>query len=168
VQIADHLMHEGSSQGRGDLQEDPQDQAGRGAVQLQPRRDLGEAGLLADAKAYFIGVAPSGAPRGDRPAPTRSIVRLGSLDPSDFDARALAAPRSRRTATRIAAAMQYRSMHADLLEKGRDPRRSRRCGSGPANPDDATARESRARRSRGDLDARSTRSRRSPASDPAC
>ena len=64
--------------------------------------------------------------RGDRAGADEMIVRLGSLDPNDFEARALAARTLAGNGEAIGAAMQYRAMHADLLEKGRRRRRSPR------------------------------------------
>jgi tetratricopeptide (TPR) repeat protein len=74
------------------------------------------------------------------------VVRLGTLDPNDFDARALAANTLAQKGDTIAAALQYRAMHADLIEKGRRPeglaalREAVRC-----NPDDAAGRAELAR-----------------------
>jgi tetratricopeptide (TPR) repeat protein len=76
-------------------------------------------GLLADAKAHFLAVAAKRRARGDRAAADEIIVRLGSLDPADYEARVLAAKTLAQNGDAIAAAMLYRAMHADLLEKGR-------------------------------------------------
>jgi tetratricopeptide (TPR) repeat protein len=76
-------------------------------------------GLLADAKAHFMAVAAKRRARGDRAAADEIIVRLGSLDPADYEARVLAAKTLAQNGEAIAAAMLYRAMHADLLEKGR-------------------------------------------------
>ena len=76
-------------------------------------------GLLADAKGHFMAVATKRRARGDKAGADEIVVRLGSLDPSDFDARVLAAATLAQNGDEIAAAMLYRSMHQDLREKGR-------------------------------------------------
>ena len=123
MQIADHLMHEGffpraAAIYKKILKIKPDDEA----VQLNLGEISATQGLLADAKAYFVGVAslrrggaiPRPGGRDDRAPP-------GQLDPNDFEARALAANTLAENGEAIAAAMQYRAMHADLLEKGRQP-----------------------------------------------
>ena len=103
-------------------------------------------GLLADAKSYFLGIAGRRRARGDREGADEMIVRLGTLDPNDFDARALAANTLAQKGDAVAAAVQYRAMHADLIEKGRRPeglaalREAVRC-----NPDDVAGRAELAR-----------------------
>lgn len=120
VQIADHLMHEGfypkaAAIYKKVLKIKPDDEA----VQLNLGEISAKQGLLADAKAYFVAIANKRRARGDAAGADEMIVRLGALDPNDFDARALAARTLAEAGDEIAAAMQYRSMHADLLEKGR-------------------------------------------------
>src|SRR5206468_11412609 len=89
------------------------------SVQLHLAEISAKQGLLADAKAYFVAIAARRRARGDRAGADQIAVRLGSLDPADFDARALAARTLAQAGDDIAAAMQYRSMHADLIEKKR-------------------------------------------------
>ena len=119
-QIADHLYTEGFFPKAGALY--------KKILKIKPDLEsaqlhLGDIsakqGLLADAKAYFVGVASRRRARGDKAGADEIVVRLGSLDPGDFDARAAAAQTLERAGDTVAAAMQYRSMHADLLEKGR-------------------------------------------------
>lgn len=47
------------------------------------------------------------------------VVRLGGLDPSDIEGRLAAARVLEETGEDIAAAIRYRELHADLMEKGR-------------------------------------------------
>lgn len=122
VQIADHLMHEGfypraAAIYKKVLKIKPDEEA----VQLHLGEISAKQGLLADAKGYFVAIANKRRARGDAAGADEMIVRLGALDPNDFDARALAARTLADAGDGIAAAMQYRSMHADLLEKGRGP-----------------------------------------------
>jgi tetratricopeptide (TPR) repeat protein len=120
VQIADHLMHEGfypraAAIYKKILKIKPDEEA----VSLNLGEISAKQGLLADAKAYFTAVANKRRARGDRAGADEMTVRLGSLDPNDFEARALAARTLAGSGEAIAAAIQYRAMHADLLEKGR-------------------------------------------------
>src|SRR4051812_27489115 len=48
-------------------------------------------GLLADAKSYYQTVAARRRARGDRPGVEEIVVRLGAVDPADFEARTAAA-----------------------------------------------------------------------------
>src|SRR5258708_39423465 len=47
------------------------------------------------------------------------MSRLGWVEPADFEAGLLAARTLAESGDEIGAAMRYRAMHADLLEKGR-------------------------------------------------
>jgi tetratricopeptide (TPR) repeat protein len=120
TQIADHLYAEGffpkaSALYKKILKIKPDEES----VLLHLGEISATQGLLADAKAHFMAVAGKRRGRGDRAAADEIIVRLGSLDPADFEARVLAAKTLAQNGDAIAAAMLYRAMHADLLEKGR-------------------------------------------------
>jgi tetratricopeptide (TPR) repeat protein len=122
MQIADHLMHEGffpraAAIYKKILKIKPDDET----VQLNLGEISATQGLLADAKAHFATVAHRRRTRNDKAGADEMIVRLGSLDPSDFDARTMAARVLEQSGETIAAAMRYREMHADLTEKGRLP-----------------------------------------------
>jgi tetratricopeptide (TPR) repeat protein len=158
--IADHLMHEGfypkaAAIYKKILKIKPDEEP----VQLNLGEISAKQGLLADAKAYFLGIAKRRRARGDQTGADAMVVRLGALDPNDFDARALAASTLAQNGDGIAAAIAYRAMHADLLEKGRGPeataalREAVRC-----NPDDSEGRAELARSAvaSGDLDASKT------------
>lgn len=122
MQIADHLMHEGffpraAAIYKKILKIKPDDEA----VQLKLGEVSATQGLLADAKAHFTTVANRRRARSDKAGADEMVVRLGSLDPSDFEARIMAARVLEQSGETIAAAMRYREMHADLTEKGRLP-----------------------------------------------
>ena len=119
-QIADHLYHEGfypkaSALYKKILKVKPDLES----VQMHLGEISAKQGLLADAKGYFLAIANRRRARGDKAGADAMVVRLGSLDPGDFDARTLAAQTLEQAGDPVAAAMQYRSMHADLLAKGR-------------------------------------------------
>jgi tetratricopeptide (TPR) repeat protein len=119
-QIADHLFTEGffpkaAALYKKVLKITPEEES----VQLHLAEISARQGLLADAKAYFVAVAAKRKARGDRAGAEEIVIRLGTLDPSDYDARALAAQTLERKGDAAAAAAMYRSMHADLIEKKR-------------------------------------------------
>ena len=78
-------------------------------------------GLIADAKAQFTAIAARRRARSDRRGEAEMIVRLGSLDPADIEARITAARTLEGLGDADGAAERYRSLHADLLEKDRVP-----------------------------------------------
>jgi tetratricopeptide (TPR) repeat protein len=119
-QIAEHLTNEGfypraAALHKKILKIKPDDEN----VQLSLGELSARQGLLADAKGYFMAIANKRRARGDRAGADDMVLRLGTLDPGDFDARVMAAKTLAEGGNTIGAAMQYRSMHADLLEKGR-------------------------------------------------
>ncbi|HSL23253.1 MAG TPA: tetratricopeptide repeat protein [Vicinamibacterales bacterium] len=77
-------------------------------------------GLLADAKAQFSAVAERRRQRGDTMGAAEIVVRLGSLDPSDIDARLNAARALAEGGSASIAAERYRGVSADLFEKNRE------------------------------------------------
>jgi tetratricopeptide (TPR) repeat protein len=120
TKIADHLLNEGfypkaAALYKKILKIKPDDEV----TQLNLADISAKQGLLADAKSYLASVAERRRARGDRMGATEIIVRLGSIDPSDFDARLAAARVLAESGDAIAAAMRYRELHADLTEKGR-------------------------------------------------
>ena len=76
-------------------------------------------GLLADAKTQLNAVANRRRARGDHKGAAEIAVRVGSLDPSDFDARRAAARIVEEMGDREGATARYRAIHDDLIEKGR-------------------------------------------------
>src|SRR5262249_20997581 len=94
--------------------------------------------------------------RGDKAGADEIVIRLGSLDPADFDARKLGAQTLEQSGDAIGAAIQYRAMHADLLEKGRAAEAAAALRQAVRlNPDDTEGRVeiARAAVSDGNLDA---------------
>ena len=119
-QIGDHLFTEGffskaAALYKKILKIKPDEES----VQMHLGEISAKQGLLADAKGYFLAVAARRKARGDRAGCDEIVVRLGTLDPSDFDARTLAARTLEQNGDGAAAAGLFRAMHADLLEKKR-------------------------------------------------
>ena len=90
------------------------------AVQLALADISQKQGLFADAKAQLNAVAARRRNRGDKAGAAEIVVHLGSVDPADFDARALAARTLIEMGDDEGAAARFRSLYDDLLEKGRD------------------------------------------------
>lgn len=90
------------------------------AAQLQLADMSAKLGLLADAKAQLAAVADRRRQRGDRLGADEIVVRLGSLDTSDFEARLNAARLLAAGGSTALAAERYRAISADLLEKNRE------------------------------------------------
>jgi tetratricopeptide (TPR) repeat protein len=160
LQIADHLFNEGfypkaAALYKKILKIKPDEES----VQIHLAEISAKQGLLADAKGYFVAIAAKRRARGDRAGADEITVRLGSLDPSDFDARALAARTLEHRGEASAAATQYRSMHSDLLEKGRAMEAAAALREAVRlNPDDVDGRGELARAAvaSGDLDTAKT------------
>jgi tetratricopeptide (TPR) repeat protein len=120
MRIADHLFHEGfypraAALYKKILKIKPDEEA----CQLNLGEISAKQGLLADAKSYFSGLAERRRARGDRAGAEEMIVRLGTLDPADIDARIAAAKVLEQQGDAVLASFRYRELHGDLLEKGR-------------------------------------------------
>jgi len=89
------------------------------ATQLQLAEISALQGLLADAKSHLNAVAAKRKARGDRRGEAEIIVRLGGVDPADFDARLAAAEVLEQMGEEDDAADRYKALSADLLEKER-------------------------------------------------
>lgn len=121
VRIADHFAHEGffpkaSALYKKILKIRPDDEA----TQLQLAEVSTRQGLLADAKAQLTAVAERRRARGDKTGAAEIIIRLGSLDPADIDARRTAAHVVADSGDPAGAAQRFRDLAADLTEKGRE------------------------------------------------
>jgi tetratricopeptide (TPR) repeat protein len=90
------------------------------SAQLQLADMSAKLGLLADAKAQLTAVADRRRRRGDRSGADEIAIRLGSLDPSDFDARLNAAHVLAAGGSTSLAAERYRAISADLFDKNRE------------------------------------------------
>ncbi len=120
ARIAEHLMGEGfypkaAALYKKLLKVTPDDEA----TQLQLAEISALQGLLLDAKNYFNAVATKRRGRGDRAGTAEIVIRLGSLDPADIDARMAAASTVAEMGDEDAAAVRFREIHDDLNEKGR-------------------------------------------------
>ena len=121
TRIADHFMREGFYPKAGALYKkllklNPDDEAS----QLNLAEISQKQGLLHDAKAYLNALAARRRGRGDKAGAAEMVVRLGSVDPLDFDARLAAARTLVEMGDEEGAAQRLRGIHDDLLEKGRD------------------------------------------------
>jgi tetratricopeptide (TPR) repeat protein len=118
--IAEHLMGEGfypkaAALYKKLLKVQPDDES----TQLQLAEISAKQGLLLDAKGYFNAVATKRRDRGDRAGTAEIVIRLGTLDPSDIDARMAAASTIADMGDEDTAALRFREIHDDLAEKGR-------------------------------------------------
>lgn len=112
-------------------------------------------GLLADARKHFTAIASRRREAGDAKGAEDIVIRLGSLDPADIDARLAAARVVEGRGDKAAAALRFREVYEYLLEKGKDAEATValeevvRC-----DPDDPAARTilAKAAVSRGDFD----------------
>ncbi len=94
----------------------PQDEA----AQVQLADISAKQGLLADAKAHLNAVAARRKAKGDRRGTAEIVIKLGEIDPADFDARIAAARTLEEMGDEGLAGERFKSLHDDLLEKGRN------------------------------------------------
>lgn len=119
--IADHLLADGFYPKAGALYKKilkivPDDET----TQLNLAEISARQGLLVDAKAYLSGVSSRRRARGDAPGADQIVVRLGALDPFDYEARLNGAAAIGRGGDPATAAAKFRELYDELLEKGRD------------------------------------------------
>jgi tetratricopeptide (TPR) repeat protein len=79
-------------------------------------------GLVADAKMYYATVAERRKARGDRRGAAEVQVKIGALDPEDFDGRVLGARASAELGQTLVAAAELRAVAQELGEKGEQAR----------------------------------------------
>src|SRR3954468_5441938 len=120
ARIADHFVHDGfypkaAALYKKILKIAPDNEQ----AQLYLAEISAKQGLLVDAKSYFNAVASRRRARGDRRGADEIIVRLGTIDPADFDARITGARVLALSGEDKRAAALFRDLHADLSEKGR-------------------------------------------------
>ena len=118
--IAEHLMEEGfypkaAALYKKLLKVNPDDES----TQFQLGEISAKQGLLLDAKSYFNAVAAKRRARGDREGTAEIVIRLGTLDPADIEARMSAASMVAEMGDEATASLRYREIHDDLHEKGR-------------------------------------------------
>src|SRR6185436_18421884 len=92
--------------------------------------------LFRSAKSYLTGVAKSRRARGDTRGANEMVVRLGTVDPADIEARLAGARVLAESGDKGGAASRFRELYTDLLDKGRAPeairalQESARCNPG--------------------------------------
>ena len=120
TRIAQHFVDEGfypkaAALYRKILKLVPQDET----TQIQLADISARQGLLADAKSHLNAIAARRRAKGDRRGAAEIVVRLGTIDPADFDARLAAARTLEEMGEEEEAGKRFRALHDDLLEKGR-------------------------------------------------
>ena len=93
----------------------PQDEA----TQILLAEISAKQGLLADAKSHLNAIAARRKAKGDRRGTAEIVVRLGAIDPADFEARLLAARTLEEMGEQEEAGLRFKALHDDLREKGR-------------------------------------------------
>ena len=86
---------------------------------LQAAEIAGSLGLYADARAYLTQIIERRRGRGDTRGAAQARIRLGSLDPSDFDGRMAAAAARVELNDVPGAVRDLKEIAAELVEKGR-------------------------------------------------
>jgi Flp pilus assembly protein TadD len=120
ARIAEHFLREGFYPKAGALFKkilkiSPDDES----AQMHLAEISAKQGLLADAKSYFGAVAARRRSRGDHRGADEIVMRLGDLDPGDFEARSAAARIVAQSGDGHAAAGRFRQIYDDLIERGR-------------------------------------------------
>jgi tetratricopeptide (TPR) repeat protein len=121
IRIADHLNEEGFLPKAGALY--------KKVLKLKPDHEhaliqgaeiAASQGLLADARSYLHTVAERRRSRGDKRGAAQIRIRLGSLDPADFEARANAARARAEIGDAQGALSDLKEIAAELTSKGRE------------------------------------------------
>ncbi len=120
ARIAQHFVDEGfypkaAALYKKILKLQPQDEA----TQIQLADISARQGLLADAKSHLNAIAARRRAKGDRRGAAEIVVRLGTIDPSDFEARLTAARTLEEMGEEEEAGKRFKALHDDLVEKGR-------------------------------------------------
>ena len=120
TRIAQHFVDEGfypkaAALYKKILKLQPQDET----TQIQLADISARQGLLADAKSHLNAIAARRRAKGDRRGAAEIVVRLGTVDPADFDARLAAARTLEEMGEEEEAGKRFKTLHDDLLEKGR-------------------------------------------------
>ena len=120
ARIAQHFVDEGfypkaAALYKKILKLQPQDEI----TQIQLADISARQGLLADAKSHLNAIAARRRAKGDRRGAAEIVVRLGTIDPADFDARLAAARTLEEMGEEEEAGKRFKALHDDLFEKGR-------------------------------------------------
>jgi tetratricopeptide (TPR) repeat protein len=78
-------------------------------------------GIIADAKQFYLQIAERRKSRGDRKGAAEIAIKLGMLDPDDFDARLRAAKLAIDMGDSLLALKEYKDVAARLEKQGKDP-----------------------------------------------
>jgi tetratricopeptide (TPR) repeat protein len=121
ARIAEHFVHDGfypkaAALYKKILKISPHDEQ----AQLYLAEISAKQGLLVDAKSYFNAVAARRRARGDRKGADEIVVRLGTIDASDIEARIAGARVLALSGDEKRAAALFRDLHADLAGKDRE------------------------------------------------
>jgi tetratricopeptide (TPR) repeat protein len=120
VRIADHLETEGFYPKAAALYKKIlKVKPGEEAALLQLGEIAARQGLLADAKQYFNQLADRRKARGDQKGAAELTVRMGTLDPNDFDARLVAARAAASIGDNDTALREFRDVAQRFGESGR-------------------------------------------------
>ena len=120
IRIADHLAEEGfypkaAALYKKILKIKPDDEYSM----VQSGDMAAKLGTLADAKQYFNQVAERRNKRGDKKGATEIAIRLGTLDPEDFEARMRAAKLAQESGDTTTALREYKDVAGRLEKKER-------------------------------------------------
>ena len=120
TRIADHLAEEGfypkaAALYKKILKIKPDDEY----AMVQSGDMAAKLGTLADAKQYFNQVAERRNKRGDKKGATEIAIRLGTLDPEDYDSRTRAAQLAQESGDTATALREYKDVAARLEKKER-------------------------------------------------
>ncbi len=120
IRIADHLAEEGfypkaAALYKKILKIKPDDEYSM----LQSGDMAAKLGTLADAKQFFNQLAERRAKRGDKKGATEIAIRLGTLDPEDFEARMRAAKLAQDSGDTTTALREYKDVAGRLEKKER-------------------------------------------------
>ena len=121
ARVADHLLTEGfypkaAALFKKILKITPDDED----AQLRLAEISARQGLMADARAYYTSIEKRRRQAGDAAGADEIIVRLGSLNPEDLDARLAAARASERGGRLMPAALEFRKLYDEFLAQGRE------------------------------------------------
>jgi len=99
-------------------------------------------GLVADARGFLVTLAELRQTRGDKKGAAQARIRLGSLDPEDYEARIAAARARIEVGDQSGAARDLKEIATELTDKGRGPDAIEALRqAAEINPDDQEVRE---------------------------
>lgn len=121
VRIADHLNEEGFFPKAAALYKKVLKLKANDEHSLMQAAEIAAGqGLLADARTYLNAIAELRVQHGDKPGAAQVRIRLGTLDPEDYDGRAMAARARLEIGDSAGALDDFKQIAADLVEYGRE------------------------------------------------